>query len=130
MDNYQYIEISKFWLILWIVIGVIFSISTLFLIFLVPLCCYFILNNCKYYYNEEKLIIETGVLNKQQRIVPLYRIVDITAQDNIFNFGKIYIRDKEQVVILKYVKQSKREMIKLIEKWENAKKQNIRNEVI
>lgn len=130
MDNYKYMEISKFWLILWIIVGIIFSISTKFLIFIVPVCYYFILNSCKYYYNDEKLIIEIGVLKKEKKIVPLYRIVNITAQDNIFNFGKIYIKDKEQIVVLKYVKHSKDEMMKLIEKWENAKKQNIRNEVI
>ena len=67
------------------------------------------------------MIVETGIFNKKQ---------NITAQDNIFNFGTIYIRDKEQTIILKYVKNSKQEMLKLIDKWEEAKKQNIRNEVI
>ena len=55
---------------------------------------------------------------------------NITAVDNILNFGVIYIKDKEQTIILKYVNHSKEEMMKLTEKWENAKKQNIRNEVI
>lgn len=131
--DYYYIEISKFYFILWLVFGVIFTLSTSFNgfpILIVPLCYYFILNNSKYYYNNEKLIVETGVFNKTQKIVPLYRIVNITAQDNIFNFGNIYINDKGQTVILKYVNHSKQEMLKLIEKWENAKNQNIRNEVI
>ena len=84
----------------------------------------------KYYYNDEKLIVETGIFNKKQKIVPLYRIVNITARDNIFNFGELYINDKGQTLILKNVKHSKDEMTKLITKWENAKKENIRNEVI
>lgn len=88
------------------------------------------MKNCKYYYNDEKLIVETGVFNKKQKIVPLYRIINITAVDNILNFGKIYINDKGQMLILKYVNHSKVEMIKLTENWENAKKQNFRNEVI
>jgi len=80
--------------------------------------------------NDEKLIVETGIFNKKQKIVPLYRIVNITARDNIFNFGELYINDKGQTLILKNVKHSKDEMTKLITKWENAKKENIRNEVI
>ena len=131
--NYYNIEINKFWFIFWIIIGILVTLAsagTMFFILVVPLCYYFILKNCKYYYNEEKLIVETGVFNKKQKIVPLYRIVNITARDNILNFGEIYIKDKEQTIILKYVNHSKEEMIKLTEKWENAKKQNIRNEVI
>lgn len=130
MDNYYYITTSKFWFIFWLIIGILYSIPTMLLILIIPLCYYFILRNCKYYYNDKNLIIETGVFNKEQRIVPLYRIINITARDNIFKFGKIYIRDKEQTIILKYVKHSKDEMLRLVEKWENAKKQNIRNEVI
>lgn len=130
MDNYYNITISKFWLVFWIIIGVLFSFATMFLILLVPLYYYLVLKNCKYYYDDNKIIIETGVLNKKQNIVPLYRIINITAEDNIFNFGRIYIKDKGQVIILKYVKNSKHEMLQLVEKWENAKKQNVRNEVI
>lgn len=128
MDNY--IKISKFWLIFWIILGVLLSILTAFLILIVPLYYYFVLKNCKYYYDDEKMIVERGVFNKQQYIIPLYRIKNITAQDNIFNFGNIYIQDKGQTVILKYVDHSKAEMIKLINKWEQAKKANIRNEII
>lgn len=131
--NYYYIDINKFWFIFWFVIAIILTLAsagTMFFLLIVPLCYYFILKYCKYYYNDEKLIIETGVFNKKQRIVPLYRIVNITARDNILNFGEIYIKDKQQTVVLKYVDHSKEEMIKLTEKWENAKKENIRNEVI
>lgn len=131
MDNdYNYIKISKFWLIFWIILGILLSFATAFVTLIIPLCYYFILKSCKYYYNDEKMIVEKGVFNKQQYIIPLYRIKNITAQDNIFNFGNIYIQDKGQTIILKYVDHSKSEMIKLTDKWENAKKSNIRNEVI
>lgn len=133
MKEYYDIKISKFIFIAWLVIGILLtllSMGSLFLVMLVPLCYYFILNSCKYYYNNEKLIIETGIFNKNQNIVPLYRIVNITAQDNIFNFGKIYIQDKGQTVVLKYVERSKAEMLNLVEKWEEAKKSNIRNEIV
>lgn len=129
-NNYNYIKISKFWLIFWIILGILLSFSTAFVTLIIPLCYYFILKSCKYYYNDEKMIVEKGVFNKQQYIIPLYRIKNITAQDNIFNFGNIYIQDKGQTIILKYVDHSKSEMIKLTDKWENAKKSNIRNEVI
>lgn len=131
--EYYNIKLNKFWFIFWIVIGILLTVISegkLFLVFIVPLCYYFIFKNCKYYYNNDKLIVETGVFNKKQKIVPLYRIVNITAVDNILSFGKIYINDKEQTIILKYVDHSKTEMIKLIKRWENAKKYNIRNEVI
>lgn len=131
--DYYYIDINKFLFIAWLILGflfTLFSAGTLFFILIVPLCYYFILRNCKYYYNNEKIIVETGVFNKKQYMIPLYRIVNIKAQDNIFNFGTIYIQDKNQIILLKYVNHSKEEMLRLIEKWENAKKQNIRNEVI
>lgn len=133
MEKYHYICINNFMFVAWLVVGIILTLlsaGTLFLILIVPLCYYFILKNCKYYYNDEKMIIETGVLNKKQRVVPLYRIVNVTAQDNIFNFGNLYIQDKQQTVVLKYVNHSKQEMLQLMEKWESAKKQNIRNEII
>lgn len=130
MDEYYYIKISNVIFIIWLVIAIFFSIATFFLIFVIPICYYFILKSCKYYYNNERLVIETGILNKKQRIIPLYRIINISAQDNIFNYGSIYIRDKEQTIILKYVDHSKNEMLKLTEKWEIAKRNNIRNEVI
>lgn len=131
--NYYNIEISKFWFVFWIVISVILTLASsggLFLTLLVPAWWFLILKMSKYYYNDEKLIVETGIFNKKQRIVPLYRIVNITARDNIFNFGELYINDKGQTLVLKNVKNSKDEMTKLITKWENAKKENIRNEVI
>ena len=131
--NYYNIEISKFWFVYWIVISVILTLASsggLFLTLLVPAWWFLILKMSKYYYNDEKLIVETGIFNKKQKIVPLYRIVNITARDNIFNFGELYINDKGQTLILKNVKHSKDEMTKLITKWENAKKENIRNEVI
>ena len=131
--NYYNIEISKFWFVFWIVISVILTLASsggLFLTLLVPAWWFLILKMSKYYYNDEKLIVETGIFNKKQKIVPLYRIVNITARDNIFNFGELYINDKGQTLILKNVKHSKDEMTKLITKWENAKKEYIRNEVI
>ena len=131
--NYYNIEISKFWFVFWIVISVILTLASsggLFLTLLVPAWWFLILKMSKYYYNDEKLIVETGIFNKKQKIVPLYRIVNITARDNIFNFGELYINDKGLTLILKNVKHSKDEMTKLITKWENAKKENIRNEVI
>lgn len=131
--EYYNIELSKFWFIFWIVVSVILTLAssgTLFLILLVPVWWLFILKMYKYYYNDEKIIVETGIFNKKQKIVPLYRIVNITARDNIFNFGELYINDKGQTLVLKYVKHSKDEMTKLIDAWENAKKNNIRNEII
>lgn len=130
MENYYEIKISNFLLVFWIIIGVLFSICTIFLILIVPICYYFILKNCRYYYDNDKLIVKKGVFSKTQQIVPLYRIINIVANENIFKYGTIYIRDKEQTVLLKYVKSPKEEMIKLSEKWELAKMNNIRNEVI
>ena len=132
-NNFYYIKISKFYFIFWLVISIILtflSAGILFFTLIIPLYYYLILKFSKYYYNDEKLIIEVGIINKKQFIVPLYRIINITAQDNIFNFGNIYIKDKEQFLILKYVEHSKAEMMHLTKNWENAKKQNIRNEVI
>lgn len=131
-DEYNYIEVSNFWFIFWLVISIlftIFSLGMLFILLIIPLCYFFILKNCKYYYNNDKLIIEEGVFNKKQFIIPFYRITNIVAQDNIFNFGYIFIQDKGQTRKLKYVKNAKKEMMKLNEIWEKAKDSNVRNEV-
>ena len=125
MDEYYYIKKSNVPVIIWTII-LFFTVYGL----IYPLCLYFIIKSCKYYYNNEKLIIETGVFNKKQYIIPLYRIINITAQDNIFNYGVIRIQDKGQILILKYVNHSKKEMMNLIEKRENSKTQNIRNEIV
>lgn len=131
--EYYNIKLSEFWFIFWIVISILLTVASygaLFLTLLVPLWWFLILKTSKYYYNNEKLIIETGILNRKQKIVPLYRIVNITARDNILNFGELYIYDKGQTLILKNVEHSRNEMTKLITKWENAKNENIRNEII
>ena len=125
MKEYYYMKKSNVPVIIWTIVLFITIYGLIY-----PLCLYFIIKSCKYYYNDEKLIIEVGVLNKRQFIIPLYRIVNITAQENIFHYGVIRIQDKGQVLLLKYVKNSKDEMIKLTEKWEQAKKKNIRNEII
>ena len=130
MKDYYYIKISKFLLVLWIILGGIFCIPTIFLSFIIPIYYYLLLSHCKYYYNDERLIIEKGIINKQQQIVPLYRIVNITATENLFNYGTVYIKDKQQLIVLKYVSNPKDEMNKIIKKWENAKANNVRNEVI
>ncbi len=133
MEGYYDIPISKFMFKLWLAIGSMITALTLgmlFLVLIIPLYYYLDLKYRKYYYNDEKMIIETGIFNKTQKIVPLYRIINITAQDNIFNFGRIYIKDKEQTVVLTYVKNAKNEMLLINEKWEKAKTNNIRNEVI
>lgn len=128
--EYRYIEISRFWFIFWIIIAIILSIPTFFLIWFFPIYYNFILKNCKYYYNDEKLIIETGVFYKKQKILPFYKVVNITAEENMFKFGSIYLKDKDELTILKYVKHSRVEMMEIVKKWEHAKKDNIRNEII
>ena len=132
-NNYYQIPVSLFLPIFWLVIAILITIATegKGFIVLIPAAIYFdLIKRNKYYYNNEKMMVETGLVNKQQNIVPLYRIINITAQDNILNFGNIFIKDKGQTIVLKNVKHSKEEMLKLIEKWEKAKKSNVRNEVI
>ena len=133
MEEFYNIKVSKFWAIFWLIISIFLAFGNItigVISLIIPAYYYDLLKNCKYNYNNEKLIIEFGIFNKQQRIIPLYRIINITAQDNIFNFGIIRIEDKGQTLLLKYIKNSKKEMMKLVEKWENAKNKNIRNEVI
>ena len=118
-ENYYYIKISKFWTIFWLVVSILIILGTEgkgFLIIIIPAYYYDLLKNCKYYYNDDKLMIEFGIFNKNQFIIPLYRIINLAANDNIFNFGYIRIVDKGQTILLKYVKNSRDEMNKLIGK--------------
>ncbi len=130
MDGYYRIPTSNFLLVCSVIIGILLCLPTLLISSVIPICCYLILENCKYYYNDEQLVVETGVFFKKKKIVPLYRVVKISAEDNIFNFGKIYIKEREQVIILDYVSHPRNEMMKLSEKWEIAKSKNTRNEIL
>lgn len=132
-NSYYTIEINFFWFYLWLVISVlctIVSFGILFIMLIIPLYYYVVLKNSKYYYNDEKIIIETGFFIRDQIIIPLYKINSIRAQDNFLNFGTIYIKEKDRTIYLKYVNNSKNEMMELVEKWEKAKKENVRNEII
>ena len=130
MDEYYQIPISNFVLICSVITGILLCLPTLFISLFIPICCYLTLKNRKYYYNDEQLIVETGVFFKKKRIMPLYRVVKISAEDNIFNFGKVYIKDSEQVIILDYISHPRNEIIKISEKLEIAKSKNIRNEIV
>ena len=130
MDEYYQIPISNFVLICSVITGILLCLPTLFISLFIPICCYLTLKNRKYYYNDEQLIVETGVFFKKKRIMPLYRVVKISAEDNIFNFGKVYIKDSEQGMILDYISHPRNEIIKISEKWEIAKSKNIRNEIV
>ena len=102
MEDFYYIKINKFWFIFWLVISILITIGTEgvgFPIFIIPAYYYDLLKNCKYYYNDTKLFTETGIFSKKQLVIPLYRIINITAKDNIFNFGYIRIEDKGQTII-------------------------------
>lgn len=131
-DKY-YIKISKSVYILTLVTTIIITVLSLGILFftlIIPICYHFIIKNCEYYYDNENLIVKKGVFNKKQYIIPLYRIINIKAEENFLKYGNIYIFDKEQNIILPYVNAPRKEMIKLSEYWQNAKNKNIRNEVI
>mgnify|MGYP001083926356 CR=1 FL=1 len=133
MNNLYDIRISKFWAIFWLVISIFLAFGNIavgVLSLIIPAYYYDLSKNCKYSYDDEKLIIQYGIFNKVQTVIPLYRIINITVQANIFGFGYIKISDKERSLILKYVVNPRSEMDKLTDKWNNAKTQNIRNEVI
>lgn len=131
-NNYYHIQLDKTNLIIWLVISLLFTIATLFTGFLVLVIPFFIwlgLKKRDYYYNDEKVIVESGIIIKKQNIIPLYRIVNLNSTSLLW-IGTINIQDKGQMVSLPYVKNSRQELLKLTEKWEKAKRQNIRNEVI
>lgn len=61
----------------------------------------------KYTYNEEQIIIKTGVIHQNQESIPFYRLVDVKSNKNIIEdllkVGKITLYDKNKVVVLKYI---------------------------
>lgn len=61
----------------------------------------------KYTYDEEQIVVKTGVINQVQEAVPFYRLQDVKAEKNIlesiFNVGKITLYDKNKTIVLKYV---------------------------
>jgi len=61
------------------------------------------ISTTKYSYNDNNIIIQTGVFTKQQNTIPFYRISDIQAQKNIFGYGKVTITDKMGVTTLRAI---------------------------
>lgn len=94
------------------------------LIFLLKIMCE------KYSYDDDNIYITIGILNKTQKTIPFYRIIDITANQNIFNYGKLIIRDKKKVVIIENVEAPIDVSNQLLKYVAKGKENNIRNEVI
>ena len=57
----------------------------------------------KYSYNDNNLVIQTGVFTKRQNTIPFYRISDVQAQKNIFGYGTVIIADKMGVTTLRAI---------------------------
>ena len=89
------------------------------------------IHHLSYTYDEKNLIINKGIMNKVQQIVPFYRITDIRADQNIFNYGNIIIHDKTKIVVLKYVSYPLIISDELREIWERARKNEnvVHNEI-
>ena len=77
-----------------------------------------------YEYDNKNIFIEKGLLRKTHQSIPLYRILDISADENIFRYGKIGIHDKTKYVELKYVKRPLRITQNLRDYSENASRNN------
>lgn len=131
MENEYYdIPISYFMFWLSFISAIMFSFEKLFIVWLLPIYAFVMLKCKRYYYNQENLIVETGIIAKKKKIVPLYRVVNISAEDSIFKVGKLYIKEKEQKIVLDWVADPKEEMTRLVRQWEKAREKNIRNEII
>ena len=57
----------------------------------------------QYIYDDKNLKINEGVFVKRQKIIPLYRIIDIQSRRNILGFGTVSITDKTGVTTLRLV---------------------------
>lgn len=126
--EYHYIPKSNFMKVLMILLTIVLLPLTFgFSLFILLYLPYF--KHLKYYYNDDKLIIEKGLITRKQFVVPLYRIRNMSSS-NSFGVGTIIISDKGQEFKLNNIKNVNQEFPMLVDKWENAKKKNIRNEVI
>lgn len=131
MENEYYdIPISYFMFWLSFILAIMFSFEKRFVMWLLPIYAFVMLKCKRYYYNQENLIAETGIIVKKKKIVPLYRVVNISAEDSIFKVGKLYIKGKGQTIVLDWVADPKEEMTRLVRQWEKAREKNIRNEII
>lgn len=127
-EEYHYIPKNNMMKVLIIINSILFIVFTfgLSLLFLLYIP-YF--NHLKYYYNDNKLIIEKGLITREQFIVPLYRIKNISSTNQL-GVGTLLISDKGQEFKLANIKNVNQEMMMLVDKWEQAKDKNIRNELI
>lgn len=131
-SSYYEMPLSYTNFIIWLVITILLTLITAFsgfILLLIPLLLWIDLKKRKYKYNDEKIIVEKGILNKKQYIIPLYRIITIESSSVLWQ-ESIIIKDKGQEIKLDFVKEGREETLKLTEKWEQSKKSNIRNEVI
>ena len=56
-----------------------------------------------YSYDNKNLTIREGVFVKRQRIIPLYRIIDVQARRNILGYGTVTVLDKTSSAKLRLV---------------------------
>ena len=71
-----YIPISYTIFVIWLIISILF-LTGFFIFIPITLYYYFLLKNCKYYYNDEKMIVETGIFNKKHKIIYLNLVLYI-----------------------------------------------------
>lgn len=61
----------------------------------------------KYEYDENQIIIKTGILEQRQESIPFYRIEDVASSQNIIDsalsVGKITIHEKTKIRTLDYI---------------------------
>lgn len=61
----------------------------------------------EYTYNDNKIVLQTGIFSKNMDTINFIDIRDIKAKSNIFGWGEITIIDTNGTNVIKYVKNTK-----------------------
>ena len=56
-----------------------------------------------YSYDDNNLTVREGIFVKHQKIIPIYRIIDVQARRNIIGYGTVTIREKTGITKLRLV---------------------------
>lgn len=82
-------------------------------------------------YNDKRIIIEKGILNKTHENIELYKFQNISAKSNIFGYGSILFTDKMKSIRVYYIKNPQKYVAEFLELRDEAQKNRgiVHNEV-
>lgn len=114
-DEYYKMPTSLFWFWFWLILMIIFTIVSkgiLFFSLIIPVFVLLQIKQIEYKYNEEELIIKTGLIVKIQRNIAMNKIEEVNTK-----FGVLNLIVQAKTISLDNIKNLEQEAERFIQVW-------------